>query len=127
MRPTELEERLITFGVETCRLIRRLPRDVPGHHVCMQLVRSGTSPAANYAEARGAESRRDFVHKLQICTKELRETSVWLRLSGRLWDLTECVNPVARECDQLIAILVRSIQTAQRPRARAASARPANS
>ncbi len=59
-----LEERLIELGTAICEALRRFPRDLVGTHVTRQLVRSATSPAANYAEARGAESRRDFVHKI---------------------------------------------------------------
>ncbi len=71
--PNALEERLIDFGADICKAVRRLPKDYVGTHLNRQLVRSATSPAANYAEARGAESTRDFVHKMQICLKELRE------------------------------------------------------
>jgi len=83
-----------------------------------QLVRSATSPAANYAEARAAESRRDFVHKMQICLKELRETSVWLRFTERLGRQSDDVAELADECSQLIAIFVTSINTAKKSRSR---------
>jgi len=75
-KPTSaaLENRLIDFGSAVCDAVRHLPNDHVGSHFSRQLVRSATSPAANYAEARGAESRRDFAHKMQICLKELRET-----------------------------------------------------
>ena len=66
-----LENRLIDLGVTISRALRDLPDDFAGAHLCRQLVRSATSPAANYAEAREAESRRDFVHKMQICLKQL--------------------------------------------------------
>jgi four helix bundle protein len=80
-----------------------------------QLLRSGTSPAANYAEARSAESRRDFVHRISICLKELRETHVWLELSRRLkLGKANDVEAALREADQLIAIFVASIKTAKR-------------
>ena len=65
-----LENRPIDFGVAVCRAFRDLPEDHAGSHLCRQLVRSATSPAANYAEAREAESRRDFIHKMQLCLKE---------------------------------------------------------
>jgi four helix bundle protein len=77
-RRYDLEERLLGFAVQACRIVERLPPTVIGRHVGMQLVRSVTSPPANYAEAQGAESRRDFVHKLH-CLKELRETRAWLK------------------------------------------------
>ena len=82
--PAILKDRLIDFGAAVCVAVRKMRRDVVGLQIVRQLVRSGTSPAANYPEARGAESRRDFIHKLQICLKELRETSVWLKLTARL-------------------------------------------
>jgi four helix bundle protein len=79
-RRQDLEDRLIEFAVSVCTIARQLPRDELGSHVARQLIRSSTSPAANYAEAQGAESKRDFVHKMRICLKELRETLVWLTL-----------------------------------------------
>jgi len=75
---------LIDFGAGVCDVARRFPRDMVAAHLRRQLIRAATSPAANYAEARSAESRRDFVHKMQVCLKELRETSVWLRFVRRL-------------------------------------------
>ena len=83
-------------------------------HVAGQLIRSGTSPVANYEEGCGAESKADFAHKLSICLKELRETRVWLRLivraellpSGRLAELID-------ESDQLTRILGQSVATAK--------------
>ncbi len=78
-----------------------------------QLARCATSSAANYAEARSAESRRDFVHKMQLCLKELRETSVWLELLDRL-DRAHDVGSLQRECNELTAIFVASIKTARR-------------
>ena len=72
----DIEDRLIEFAVRVIRLCGHLPHTEAGKHVGRQLRRSGTAPAAHYAEARGAESKRDFVHKLRICLKELNETSV---------------------------------------------------
>ena len=106
-----LEERLIDFGTAICQALRRFPRDLVGTHLTRQLVRSATSPAANYAEARGAESRRDFVHKIQICLKELRETSVWLRFAHRLCGPKTDVAGLAHECNELISIFVKSVHT----------------
>ena len=115
LTPEALEDRLIDFGAATCQLMRGLPNDFVGAHVCRQLVRSATSPAANYAEARGAESRRDFVHKTQICLKELRETFVWLRLVHRLFGSKIATEQIRKECNQLIAIFVKTIITARKP------------
>ena len=85
----ELEERLIDFAVRVVKLTTRLPRTAAGKHIAAQILRSGTSPAANYGEARGAESHADFVHKVRIVLKELNETSIWLRILKR----SEIVNP----------------------------------
>ncbi len=109
----EFEERLIDFGVGICKLLEQVPRDLVGIHVTKQLIRSASSPAANYAEARGAESRRDFVHKMQIGLKELRETSVWLRFTDRVCGKNVDASRLCRECDELIAIFVKSITTAK--------------
>jgi len=73
-----LQERLVLFAVKIIGLVTCLPKTTAGRHVAGQVLRSGTSPAPNYAEARGAESRADFVHKLRIAVKELNETGIWL-------------------------------------------------
>ena len=79
----ELEDRLIDFAVRVIKLADALPKTPAGKHIARQLLRSGTSAATDYAEARGAESGRDFVHKLKIALKEPNETSVWLRIVQR--------------------------------------------
>jgi four helix bundle protein len=117
-RPTaevkyDLEERLITFAVRVIRLAESLPKTPVGRHILCQLTRSGTSPAPNYGEAQSAESRADFVHKLKIVLKELRETRVWLLMIRH----AELVKPVSRleslinETDELISIFVASVKT----------------
>ena len=111
LTPQILEDRLVAFGTEACFAIGRMPNDLVGTHVSKQLIRSATSPAANYAEARSAESRRDFVHKLQICLKELRETSVWLGFAHRLWKGNPDTMHLAQECDELISIFVKTVNT----------------
>jgi len=111
--PAALESRLIDFGSAVCEAVRRLPDDFVGSHLGRQLVRSGTSPAANCAEARGAESRRDFVHKMQICLKELRETLVWLRFARRVGGREVDVTGLEHECNQLVSIFVQSVKTAR--------------
>ena len=110
--PDRLQERLLSFATAVCRFTAQLGPDVVSNHVAGQLVRSGTSPAANYAEARAAESRRDFLHKMRICLKELRETGVWLNLLGRL-DPQLVNHALATECNELTAIFVTSINTAR--------------
>ena len=85
-----------------------------GKHVASQLVRSGTSPAPNYGEAQSAESRRDFIHKMKVALKELRETLVWLKIIERKpLCPPDRLREILQECDELIAIFVKSIQTAQ--------------
>jgi four helix bundle protein len=111
----DLEDRLIEFAVRIITLIESLPKTKVGKHVGGQLLRSGTSPAPNYGEAQGAESRSDFIHKMKICLKELRETRVWLKIIGK----TELIKPesklklIIEENDQLISIFVASIKTAK--------------
>src|SRR5437879_4109573 len=78
-----LEERLINYAVRIVKLSASLPRTAAGKHIAGQILRSGTSPAPNYGEARGAESAADFVHKLRIVFKELNETLIWLRVIQR--------------------------------------------
>ncbi|HYV23832.1 MAG TPA: four helix bundle protein, partial [Pyrinomonadaceae bacterium] len=80
MTPDELLERLINFAARVGKVVDALPDTRMGRHVGGQLVRSGTSPAPNYEEGCAAESRNDFVHKLSICLKELRESRTWIRL-----------------------------------------------
>ena len=109
-----LEDRLIRFAVTLIQLCDRLPPTPAGRHIAGQLLRSGTSPAPNYAEGRGAESRRDFVHKLRVCLKELNEARVWLKMIGLAQLLPrEEVLPVYRECDELCRIMNASVRTAQ--------------
>ena len=115
-RTYDLEHRLIGHACAVCRIAESLPLTVVGRHVAGQLIRAGTSPAANYGEAQGAESRRDFGHKLRLCLKEMRESRVWMRMIERLGLAAEMdVKHVLDEEDELIAILVTSIRTAYRP------------
>ena len=113
-RPFDLADRLLDFAVSVGRITKALPNDRLGTHLANQLIRSGTSPAANYAEAQAAESRRDFIHKLKLALKELRETLVWLRLATHMeLNTTNQLDAAESECDELIAIFVRSIETAK--------------
>jgi four helix bundle protein len=108
----DLEERLLTFAANIVRLADSLPGTKAGNHIASQLLRCGTSPLANHGEVEAAESRNDFLHKLRICLKELRETNRWLRLIDRL-GLAESTALTAAigEVDQLIRIFVTSIRT----------------
>jgi len=76
----DLENRLIDFAVRIIHVAESLPKTKVGNHIAGQLTRCGTSPAPNYGEAQGAESRSDFIHKMKIFLKELRETKVWLQM-----------------------------------------------
>lgn len=90
-----------------------MPKTDAGRHIAGQLLRSGTSPASNYGEARGAESRKDFVHKLGVVLKELNETYIWLEMINRANIASqEKVQPLAIECDELAKIISSSIRTA---------------
>src|SRR2546427_5595158 len=111
----DLEERLLEYAARIIRLIERLPNTRAGNHVAGQLVRSGTSPLPNHGEAQAAESAKDFVHKLKVCLKELRESYRWLLLIQRVpLHKPKLVDPLVKETDELVRIFVRSIQTAQR-------------
>ncbi len=110
----DLEERLIGFGSRIIDVVESLPRTVAGKHLGGQLVRSGTSPALNYAEAQAAESRADFIHKMKISLKELRETIVNLKfIQRRQYFADEKLLPLLKENDELIAIFIKSINTAR--------------
>ena len=113
MNPNDLEDRLVNFAVRVINVVEALPDTEAGNHVARQLVRSGTSPAPNYGEARSAESRRDFVHKIEIALKELRETLIWLKIIERkpLCEPNKMAE-IVKECDELIAIFVKSVKTA---------------
>ena len=110
----DLQDRLINFAVRIIKLVEYLPDSKIGNHIRGQIIRSGTSPASNYAEAQGAESRSDFIHKLKISLKELRETQVWLKIIAKA-ELIENkrLEPLLGENDELVSILFKSIQTAK--------------
>jgi four helix bundle protein len=113
-RADELEERLIDFAVRIIKLSANLPKTPAGKHISGQIMRSGTSPAPNYGESRGAESHADFVHKLGVVLKELNETCIWLRVIGR----SEIVKPellidIIDENKQLCRIFTSSLKTAR--------------
>ena len=112
----DLEERLIDFAVLTIEITESLNNTRAGNHISSQLVRSGTSPALHYGEAQSAESRNDFVHKLKILLKELRESLVALKIIKKV-SLTKKIELVEKgiiECNELISIFVKSIETAKR-------------
>ncbi len=108
----DIQERLIDFAVKIIKLCTSLPKIQSGRHVADQLLRCGTSPAPNYGEARGAESRNDFVHKLGIALKELNESGIWLEIIKRseMLDL-DIIEPIMTECSELAKIISSSIRT----------------
>ncbi len=114
-RKYDLEDRLIDFAIRIIRIVESLPKTKVGNHIAGQLVRSGTSPAPNYGEAQSAESRPDFIHKMKISLKELRETRIWLLIIGK----GNLINKIAElksltdENNELISIFVTSINTAK--------------
>jgi len=113
-RSYDLEDRLVALAAVVCRVAASVRSDWLGSHIAGQLVWCGTSPAANYAEARSAESKRDFVHKMKVCLKELRETMVWLQLLKELgFEAVAGVDGAIQESNELISIFVASVATAQ--------------
>jgi four helix bundle protein len=114
MAGEDLSERLLEFAVRSGKVVDALPNTRLGRHIAGLLVRSGTSPAPNYEEARGAESRNDFIHKLGICLKELRESRCWIRLILKANLLPDSrMNSLLDESDQLCNIIAKSIVTAK--------------
>src|SRR5438552_5986006 len=110
----DLEKRLIAFGANIINLTASLPRTPQGQHIARQILRSGTAPAANYGEARGAESRADFVHKLKIVVKELNETVIWLEIIAQSSLISaEFVVDIVAENRELCRIITASIKTAR--------------
>ena len=112
MLADQIEERLLDFAVRIIRLSKALPRDDVGAHIAKQMMRSGTSPAPNYAEARGAESRADFIHKLGIVLKELNETKIWLRMIDKAELIPSAkLTGITNEATELSKIIQSSIKT----------------
>jgi four helix bundle protein len=114
-KPEQLSDRLLDFAVEIIKITDALPNTVAGRHVAGQLIRAGTSCGSNYEEACGAESRSDFAHKMSIVLKELKESRFWPRLISRTQMLaSNRTEPVLEECQQLCAMVAKSILTAKR-------------
>ena len=105
-RELDLQDRLTNYAVRVIKLSEALPESKAGKHVSSQILRSGTSPAANYGEAQSAESKADFVHKLKVALKELRETEIWLKiiLKAKMVKPESKLIPLLQETDELIAI-----------------------
>jgi four helix bundle protein len=113
-RPYDLGERFLDFADRVCCVVEALPDSRIGRRIADQLLRSGTSPLGNYEEACAAESRRDFVHKMRVCLKEVRESRAWLRLTARRKLVkAERLEDLIDESDQLARIIGQSIATAK--------------
>ena len=113
-RKYDLDDRLIDFAVANIKLAESLPNTRSGIHLGGQLLRSGTSPSLNYGEAKSGESKNDFIHKMKICLKELRETYNCLRILHRaeIYRNETVILELIEECNELISIFVKSINTA---------------
>lgn len=110
-RKYDLEERLVEFALSVLTIVDSLPETRVCNHLGGQLLRSGTSPALNYGEAQAAESRKDFCHKLQVILKELRESSISLRILTRRGHISD--EQVLCESRELVAIFSASVRTAK--------------
>ena len=111
----ELADRFLDFTVRIIKLVAALPKSAIGKHVASQLLGSGTSPGANYEEARGAESNADFIHKMGIALKELKESRYWIKVIKSVPLVTpKRTETLLDECEQLIAIVAKSIFTARK-------------
>ena len=113
MKKFDLEDRFIDFTIKISNIVDKLDGSKLGTYIAGQLIRSGSSPALNYGEAQSAESRKDFIHKLKIVLKELKESRVCLKIAERKPLVTEIkiLKPVLKETEELIAIIYKSIET----------------
>ena len=111
----ELENRLIDFSVTINELVSYLKKSILSQNLSQQIIRSSTSAALNFGEAQSAESRKDFIHKMSIVLKELRETEICLKILCRSKTISDInkINGIISECKQLIAIFQKSINTAK--------------
>jgi four helix bundle protein len=122
MKGDNIATRLRLFAAGAVRLCRRLPDEVAAKHIARQLVRAATGGGANYEEARGAESRADFIHKLGVANKEVREALYWLQLTQEAALVLDGeLDALVREADELVAILTSSIKTAKQHEATSCS------
>ena len=111
-----LEGRLLKYSIAIVKFVATLPNNRVGNHIANQILRSGTSPYPNHGEARAAESVKDFIHKIRIGLKELRETKCWLTLIEQLsiTNPEEQLKYLMKETEELIKIFVSSIRTASK-------------
>ena len=115
MKNADLEKRLIDFSVLIIEIASNMPKSRAGNHMAGQIIRSGTSVSLNYGEVQGAESRKDFIHKMKIILKELRETFISLKIIHRsnLYKTEQKILRAKKENDELISIFVKSLKTAK--------------
>ena len=113
MNSKELEDRLIKFAVLIIDIAENMKKSKSGNHIAGQMIRSGTSPVLNYGEAQDAESRKDFIHKIKIVLKELRETLVALKITklAKLYDDIDKLNSAIQENYELVSIFVKTVKT----------------
>jgi four helix bundle protein len=113
--PSDLSDRLESFAADIIKGVLKINKTFAGRHIAGQLIRSTTSAGANYEEACGAESRQDFIHKLQIVLKELKESLFWLRVAVKADLVTlEAVRMILKEGNELGNIIGKSVITAKR-------------
>ncbi|MFW2478423.1 MAG: four helix bundle protein [Sediminibacterium sp.] len=111
----DLEDRLIQFAVHCIQAAEKLPKTFAGNHLGGQLTRSGSAPALHYGEAQSAESRTDFIHKMKIALKELRETRNCLAIIEKLnWEISINLSTIMQECTELVFIFLKCIDTAKK-------------
>ena len=112
----DLEDRLVEFSCRIIEVVESLPSTRAGNYIAAQLIRCGLAPALLYGEAQGAESRADFIHKMKICLKELKETRVSLKVISKAKMITpiERLDNIKSENEQLISIVAKSIETAKK-------------
>lgn len=116
MNPQDLESRVIDFAVLIVEVTEKMPNTYAGKYYAQQLLRSGSSPALNYGEVRAAESKRDFIHKMNVVLKELRESNNCLKIITRtkLHGPKDKVIQASNECRELLAIFIASVNTAKK-------------
>ena len=116
MSKFNLEDRLIDYSVLIIEIANSMSKTSAGKHLSNQLIRSGTSASLNYGEAQSGESRKDFIHKIKIVLKELRESFVCLKIiyKTKLYKSEEEIQTAIKENDELISIFVKSVETARK-------------
>lgn len=116
MTSEQLEDRVIDFAVLIVEITEKMPASYAGGYYAKQLLRSGSSPGLNYGEVRAAESKRDFIHKMNVVLKELRESNNCLKIIHRtkLYGSEDSVIMARKECRELLAIFVASVNTAKK-------------